>query len=113
MEVITPVITPEPTLDKITDEKLNQTPLDFIRNLARSAKQPKVFLDNNALQKNPLNTAYCEETQKKQEKETDIRQKRYINRRINAKNFLTNIAYSRLNKEGYNIEHLSAIFKFC
>ena len=88
---ITPVTTPEPTLDNITDEELNQAPLDFIKNLTRSAKRPKFFLDNNALQKKPLNTSYGEETQKRQEKETDITQKRYINGRIKLRNFLTKL----------------------
>ena len=55
---------------------------------------------------------YWEETQKKQEKETDIRQKRYIIGGNKAKKFLTNIAYSPLNKEGYNTEDLSAILCF-
>ena len=101
--------TPEVALDNITDEELNRAPLDSIQNLIshnnegddhKTTQVSSCIITHYKKEKTSTFNKYTVyPTQKIQRKETDIRQKRYRYVRIKTRSFLTNIAYSRLNKE--------------
>ena len=114
----------------ITEDELNRAPLNFLKNITAQKNHqqqqglndqlndPNLFLHNNVLhhqQHHQQQQLYQLSSllNNKGKKQIDIRQKRYSDARIKARNSLTNIAYLSWTRKIVTTKNLLAISTFC